>query len=152
MARYKEQLERVRRYYNRFKQINNGMEQTSPSEEFMDDIYAFFQNCYHLKDWLINDSAFTRYTESEIEKHIKKTPPLAICADICNASKHLKLTRIRSGDKPILGRRVISLGVTTGGDVPTKIAMQVEFEHDGRTLDAFQVATDALNSWESFLS
>lgn len=30
MAKYQEQLERVRRYYNRFKNLNNGMELTEP--------------------------------------------------------------------------------------------------------------------------
>ena len=52
MERYREQLARTRRYYERFKKLNDGKAQEPSSEANMDDIYAFFQNCYHLKDWL----------------------------------------------------------------------------------------------------
>ena len=58
MAKYQEQLERVRRYYGRFKKLNGGMEHIAPSDMYIDDIYSFFLNCYHLKDWLKNDPEY----------------------------------------------------------------------------------------------
>jgi len=156
MAQYQEQLQRVRRYYDRLKQLNDGTEQAMTSDAYLDDFYAFFQNCHHLKDWLKKDPAFTKHTDEEIEEYVTTTQPLAIGADICNASKHLGLRNgPRSGDEPTLGRKTISLGLTdclNGKEVPTTIAMQVAIEHDGRTLDAFLLATDALHSWESFVS
>lgn len=155
MAQYQKQLERVQRYYDRFKRLNNGTSQTMKSDEYLDDIYAFFQNCHHLKDWLKNDSAFTKRTNSQIEKYIGDTQPLAICADICNASKHLQLKQIRRcRDEPKLGKKTISIEITSclnGQEIPTNIAMQVEIEHDDSTLDAFQVATDAIQAWKSFV-
>lgn len=155
MAGYQDQLERVRRYYQRFAQISNGMQHFAPSDSYIDDIHAFFQNCHHLKDWLKNDSSYTAHTGQEVEKYVSDTLSLSICADICNGSKHLSLNRRpRSGDEPKMGRKVISVDVTDslcGEDVPTMIKMQIEVEHAGSKLDAFQLATDALQSWESFL-
>lgn len=156
MHDYTEQLKRARRYYVRFKRLNDGMEHRDATEAYMDDIVAFFQNCYHIKDWLKNDPGFTKHSSSEIEDYVSKTLSLAICADICNGSKHLDLNRgARSGDVPKIGQKVISLDVTTvisGKEIPTRIGIQLEIEHAGNKLDAFQLATDALQAWESFIT
>jgi len=106
MTLYADQLDRVRRYYGRFKQINDGIEMTEPSENYVDDVYAFFQNCHHLKDWLKNDSEFTNYTNRQIEDHVTNTPALAVCADLCNGRKHLCLNKgPRSGGTPNMGKK-----------------------------------------------
>jgi len=157
MPGYKEQWDRVQRYYDRFQKLNNGMEQTKqtvPLEAYLDDVYTFFQNSHHLKDWLINDSAYTKHTKKQIEDYVSKTQALSICADICNGSKHLFLDDYRSGDVPKLGKKVITVSLTddlSGKEIPTKIGMQVEIEHAGNKLDAFQLATDVLQSWKSFI-
>ncbi|MGD9721473.1 MAG: hypothetical protein AB7O59_09710 [Pirellulales bacterium] len=76
---YEEQLERVRRYHARVAQIDGGFEATLPSENYVDDMYAFFQNCYHLKDWLKKDPAFTarpNKSAQDIEDVVTNTPCL----------------------------------------------------------------------------
>ena len=156
MAKYQEQLERVRRYYGRFKKLNDGMEHTAPSDIYIDDIYSFFLNCYHLKDWLKNDPEYIGHSDQQIEDHVTNTQALAICADICNGSKHLTFNHTpRSGAEPKLGKKTITIDVSdslSGEEIPTRITMQVEVEHAGNKLDAFQLATDALQSWESFIT
>ena len=155
MASFREQLERVERYYARFKTINDGMVHSAPSESYIDDIYAFFQNCYHLKDWLINDSAYAAHSKNDIERHITNSLPLSICADICNASKHLSLSSTpRSGSVPKVGAKHIEIGLhdSLGGtELPTTIKLRMEIEHNGTTFDAFQIAKDALSAWKLFL-
>ena len=156
MANYEEQLERVRRWYGRFKQLNDGMEHPTPCDMYIDIIYAFFQNCYHLKDWLKNDPAYTKHTRTQIENYVKKTQSLSICADICNGSKHLTLNHApSSGDVPKVGKKVITIDIghsLSGEEFPTMVKMQVEVEHAGKKRDAFQLATDALQAWESFIT
>lgn len=150
-----EQLERTRRYYLRFKRLNDGIEHFETSETHLDDIYAFFQNCYHIKDWLKNDSAYTSHSNQEIEDYVTNTIALSICADICNGSKHLQLQKPpRSGAVPELGKKTITAAFAetlSGEEFPTPIKMNVEVKHAGNKLDAFQLATDALHSWESFI-
>lgn len=160
MAGYQEQLDRVRRYFNRIERINNGGEFDRPVEDLLDDIHGFFQNCYHLKDWLKNDPAFTKCTGLQIENHVTNTPELAICADICNSTKHLTLTSTpRSGALPTMGRKQITIDITDTlsfsgepvKEVPQKISMKVEIDHNGATLDAYDVAKKALQAWESLV-
>jgi hypothetical protein len=54
---WKEQWERVLRWYSRFEQINRGQHDAPSTDFYQDDVYAFFQNSYHLKDWLKNDAS-----------------------------------------------------------------------------------------------
>ena len=156
MPSYQEQLDRVRRYYERFKRINDGLENnTVPLDQHLDDVHAFFQNCYHLKDWLKNDRAYRKHTGPEVEEYVSTTRVLAVCADICNGSKHLILSRgPRSGAQPTFGPRIISIELTdslSGKDSPTVLKLRVEIDHGGRKLDAFQLASDALEAWTHFV-
>jgi hypothetical protein len=153
-------LDRLRRYFKRFQRINDGGEFDRPVEDLLNDIHAFFQNCYHFKDWLKNDPAFAKHSPQQIEQHVTNTPELAICADICNSTKHLTLTSTpRSGSLPALGKKQITVDITDtlsfgsapAEEVPQKISMKVEIDHNGATLDAFDVARRAIRAWESFV-
>ena len=55
-----EQWARVLRWYALFEKTTVGREQDElTSEHYLDQAYAFFQNCFHLKDWLQHDPAST---------------------------------------------------------------------------------------------
>ena len=156
--RWQEQMKRVKRYFERFERLNVGMVHSSPSEHYADDVLAFFQNCYHLKDHLKNDPAFTKHTGEEIEAFVSETPALALCADLCNATKHLILLRPpRSGHSPTFEGRHISLHLTdsfVGADKPAEpvsISMHFRVDARGGMVDAFAIAEDALRAWESFV-
>src|SRR5579859_4316773 len=118
MPEYIEQWERVQRYLERLRAMYAGQRHAGSVEELVDDAYAFFQNCYHLKDWLKNDGAYTHHSDRDIEDFVSGTSALAICADICNGQKHLDLKKVRSGNKPkFKGRR----SIIDFGDEPPKI-------------------------------
>jgi hypothetical protein len=156
---FEEQLARARRIYSRFERLNEGIAHDRESDEYIDDIYAFFQACYHVKDHLINDPAYTKHSKEQIEDYVTSTRALAICADICNGSKHLALKMPRSGAEPEIGKKTfhVELGAQLGfgGEAPQEkpptISIQVDVDHNGQTLDAFQIASDAMNAWEQFV-
>ena len=50
--KYIEQFLRVKRYLERFARLNAGVDHTQASPNYDDDVYSFFQNCHHLKDWI----------------------------------------------------------------------------------------------------
>lgn len=79
-----EQWERVGRWFDRFKAINNGREHTMPSEFYQDDVFSFFLNCYHLKDWIKNDPS-AGLLASSVEEYVSKNFALGLCSDICNS-------------------------------------------------------------------
>lgn len=155
MHRYEEQIERAKRWYGRFKRINDGSTDKRSVDDCMDDIQAFFMACYHVKDHLQKDKSFSKHSDDEVEKYVTATRALAICADICNGIKHLQLDRKpRSGDVPKVGGRVFEekIGHSLSGPDPEPVsAMKLIIEHKGATLDAFTIATEALDAWEKFV-
>ena len=86
MPAYMEQLNRVRRMLER---INRN--QNRSADDYGDDVWSFFQNCWHLKDWIKNDPHIPIH--GSIEDLVKTSPPLMICADLANGTKHLKFDR-----------------------------------------------------------
>jgi hypothetical protein len=145
-GKYLEQYDRMTRWYEKFSAIDKGREHNLPSDNYLDDVHAFFQNCYHLKDWIINDAAASRTT---VEAHINSSRPLMLCADICNSLKHLSLTSPRSGENPAFGRKQFGVGIGGG---PTTIKLKWQVDTTSGPLDAFQLATDCVAAWDAFLT
>ena len=90
---FQEQFDRTVRWYERLQDLNAGRTHTMASDNYQDDIYAFFLNCYHLKDWIRRDPSVAPATKGLVESYITSTPMLALCADLCNALKHFTLTQ-----------------------------------------------------------
>ena len=148
MASWLEQYDRMLRWYERFKVLDAGRPHDTPSDNYVDEVYAFFQNCYHLKDWVKNDHALPANVRQAVEAHINGSRALRLCADICNALKHLALTESRSGEDPSFGPKRYSL--TLGAGVPPMISLKYEVNTTTGPEDAFALATDCLGEWKRF--
>jgi len=79
---------------------------------------------------LKNDVA-TNPAVADVEQMITASPELSLCADLCNGSKHMVLTRARSSADTTIGRKHVSLGLFTsvggtGSDRPKPRADEVE--------------------------
>ena len=145
--KYYEQWDRVRRWYDRFREISEGKLHDRPSDFYQDEVYAFFLNCYHLKDWIKNDPTASSLS-SKVEDFITNYPDMALCADICNGNKHLVLSNHRSNKNPHFGKRLFKVGV---GTQPTTIAIEYTIDTKSGPNDAFYLATRCLKAWEGFL-
>jgi len=157
--RYLEQWNRVMRWHSRLQNFNS-FNHSVNSEEPLDYTYAFFLNCFHLKNWLIKD-----YPErkSEIEALYDKKAGsiyLKICADIANANKHLKLNPMtaRSNDSRI---SILTISVThnfhiKNSNTPTppepgrRWNFWISFE--GKDYDAYKVADGCIKKLENYLA
>ena len=138
MAKYQDQLTRVRRFLHRIETHNR------PSTDYDDDIWAFFQNCWHLKDWVKNDPEVPSSVRTTIESTIKGSPELLMCADLANASKHLFLSTPRIGAKHSHKNYLVVMGGQS----------RVEYfidTGDGSKIDAVDLARKCVTSWESIL-
>lgn len=149
MPKYREQYERVRRWYDRFATTDQGRPHDASPENYVDDIYSFFLNCYHLKDWIKRDPTVPTGTQQAVEDWINGNRPLKLCADICNGHKHLVLKQPRSGESPAFG--TLHYGLSLGSGLPV-ISLKYEVDTTAGPLDAFEIATDCMRAWESFLS
>jgi len=127
--------------------INQGRQHSHPSDYYQDEVYAFFLNCYHLKDWIKNDND-VEDAAAKVEKFINNNKEMRLCADICNGIKHLKQTSNRSGQNPqFVGRK---FNVKLGG-LGTTISVKYSIETSSGQVDAFKLATKCLQAWENFI-
>ena len=148
-AGYREQYDRMRRWYAEFVALDRGRPHEVPSDNYLDEIYAFFMNCYHLKDWIKNDGAVDATIQQAVEPYINSSRSLRLCADICNSLKHLCLTSDRSGESPTFGRKQFGLVLGTS---PTTINLKYEVNTATGPLDAFKLATECVEAWDAFLA
>ena len=149
---YIEQFDRMKRYFARFKQINDGKTHNQASPNYDDEVYAFFQNCYHLKDWIKNDSACSNW--SKVENLINTSADLSICADLCNALKHLTLTKSRSAENPTFSGGHITLNITDGFGVKESVDIAIKYKIStvSGDIDAFELAERCVAAWERFIN
>jgi hypothetical protein len=150
MALYREQYDRMYRWYKRFSNLKNGRPHDFESENYIDEIYAFFVNAYHVKDWIKNDHELQKSVRDVVEQYINDTKALALCADISISIKHLERTQSdRSEQNPALGVKRFGVKIVTGG--PTTISLVAyEVKTDSGVVDAFDLATDCVNAWDAF--
>ena len=102
---FKEQFDRVKRFHKR---IDPPSKDHGNQVDFEDNLWYFFQNAYHLRDWIFNDD--TIRINGNIKEIIKDYPCLVVCLDIANRTKHLKLDVEKIGVR--LGARHSGTDVT----------------------------------------
>lgn len=146
---YRHQLDRARRFLDRVETQMEGFEDMS-DVEFQDDMWSFFQHCWHVKDWLRNDPlASQRPAEvSEACRQAHASTTLMTCRDLCNGTKHLKLTQPGAGT----GASHSHIDVTIAPE-------QGRFEMDcmvddghGNLISGKQLARDCIAEWERILA
>jgi len=95
---WREQYDRMKRSHAHFAAIAGG-KVPAGSDTARDALFHFFQDAYHLKDWLRNDPSVT-IAGAVIERAVTVSPNLSVCADLCNGTKHRTLTTPRHKGGP----------------------------------------------------
>jgi hypothetical protein len=148
MSKWKEQYDRVTRWHARFASLDAGQVHDRASDNYIDDIYAFFQNCYHLKDWIKNDLNVDVAARKSVETFVSGERSLSLCADVCNALKHLTLSSPpRSGEQHRIGKRDFAVDLGS----PVRISLHLTIETDSGAEDAYQLASQCVSAWNTFL-
>jgi hypothetical protein len=80
-------LERSRRWQERL--LNAATDPNGDDDDLLDFLYAFFQNCWHLHEWVDQTSNIPKDTL----KSLASCEEMLICRDIANGTKHLTLKR-----------------------------------------------------------
>jgi hypothetical protein len=151
---WQDQRTRVGRWHKRLAAIRRGIPPDMSQAEALDDVYAFFMNCYHLRDWIIK-SGFREQTA--VDAFVEGDLALRLCRDICNGLKHFRIhakgasapnwstatvfpsTMVRAVPVPAAGREPIPderWEITTGAD----------------NIDMFDLADRCLAAWDGFLA
>ncbi len=148
LKKYEEQFERVKRWYQRVQAITFGLTHNKNTDFLQDEVYAFFINCYHLKDWIKNDETLDDKIKGKVENFIHKDDDLKLCKDICHGLKHLKLINPVTGKKPEFKGRKFELEL--GGE-ESIIVVKYNIITSTGNKDAFLLATNCMKKWEEFI-
>lgn len=141
MSSYREQFDRVHRFLHRVRRENR------QTVEYVDDLWAFFQNAWHLKDWVKYDSTLKQDLRDRVVSSVQSSDLLLLCGALANRSKHLQLRPIWN-DADVTGQNVT---VFLGQGKPAEYSHNVTLE-DGTVLSAQTLAEDAVAAWQSILS
>jgi hypothetical protein len=155
-----EQLERTKRWKKRLDDIRYSNSSVDKIPYQLDFIYAFFINCFHLRDFLkysktISDAIITKFFEDNIE--------MQICRDICNECKHcslenpsIGLTIPNTNKKSASGWAGVCLvkdydpfQEVLKNDNPIKNIKYVILA-EGKMYNVFDLTDKCLNLWERF--
>jgi hypothetical protein len=146
--KWADQWARIARWFTLLSKTNAGRPHHRESDYYRDEAYSFFQNAYHFKDWLKNDPAVSARV-SDVESVVAGSQNLRLCGDLCNGSKHLRLTAPKESADTKLGKQEFRLAV--GGESPI-ISAKYEVNSGGKAYDAYTLAQACMAEWESYLA
>ena len=115
------------------------------SVAYNDDLQHYFQDCWHLKDWIKNDASAGVGTA--IEDEVQAYKSLRVVSDLANGAKHFDRHSHREG------AYVTSTNVTVhlGQDKPIEVNYVVTLA-DGTTMSAQVLVLDAFQAWLDILN
>jgi len=148
-----EQIERAERYLQRVREIYQGIFSVSHDKaRYEDDLLSFFMHCYHIRDWIIHLNK-VGVTAKQVDEFIARHEALNICADLCNGSKHCRLTRSpRSGSQPHVTTKAYRSANwhagSGGGDV---IRGKYGILTKSGIIDALLLAEQCMALWRKFV-
>jgi len=117
------------------------------SEHYDDDLYHFFQDAWHLKDWIKEDPAAAAKAPN-IEDDLRNVDALMIAADLANGTKHGgEITKtIRKGAAIISKERIVRLGGSPTYENRWHVTLS-----DGTKTTAESVVEEVMKGWDSLL-
>lgn len=145
---YRQQLQRLERKYRSLLQKKNTIKDTN-IDEMRDVLSSFFQDCWHLKDWLISS---TKLDQVKLYAFLSSSVEMNMCREICNTAKHLVLNN---------PSKIAQARLANFRDIGVPLALAREYEPNGDKLtflfvqqeyDAFELAGKCLGFWHEFLS
>ncbi len=129
------------------------------SEEATDALVHFFQDAYHLKDWIKNDEDVTApELRRAIERELfgdRGPVVMRLCADMCNGAKHHTLfdTVKRFGMSGIASEHVMLRPATAGSGKRAQAPLHSwTLFADAQEFDALTAAHHVVDEWERWLA
>jgi hypothetical protein len=159
---YQEQLERASRWLKRVESMSTGphfsddinkpagLEQFSDYEDY---VYALFQNCWHLKDWILSDPDAPRSLKEAVTRTDREgvSVSLMLVADIANGSKHVsgpsRSRTTRRGGKTVV---TVDIDISPEAQSTTSWTYQVA-DGCGKSYEVIELARQAIAEWETII-
>ena len=139
------------RWYKKFKNLSRP--RVNVDTIYQEDvIHTFFINCYHLKDWLANETGLS--LKSEIEQAINSSDAMVLCDCVANGTKHktLRATPRRQQINSLELKSAINMTVVVGAAHKNRGSYNWYILVNNQTkVDGLQLATDCVRFWQDYL-
>lgn len=148
---WRDQWDRVRRWYERTKEIENRSKKTELSVYDDDILIAFFQNCNHLKDWLQSSRPDLK---DKLETLFSSNFEMKACRNICDGYKHKNLTNPTHPDADFNWYREFDSFEKEIDPSKPAIYYRVAFlnGNDIKKYDVFDLISKCYHLWGNFIN
>lgn len=145
------QFHRTERYLQRIRHIYAGTAHVYKNTKYYeDDVASFFIHCHHLCDWITHEYV-GQVTKQQVDTFINQHEALRVCADLCNASKHCKIQRVRTGSQPSLtGQDWMIVTYEAKMNKPVTFIGKYKIISGATKFDALELAEAAFKLWRDF--
>ena len=145
---YFNQLSRARRFLDRI------AKRDAPSHEaflagldaYQDDMWSFFMNVWHVKDWIKNDDVVPQDVKRKVLDAAHSSATLMLCRGIANGVKHL-LPGHAEGGKGAVATYILFRGDEDAVSFDYHIRRD-----DDSYVTVYEVACDAMREWKRILT
>ena len=129
------QFDRVRRWHDRLLNAH-------PDDE-ADFLYAFFENAFHLRDWLLDTGAASK---ADVNELFARNVEMRLRRDLANAHKHFSLRQKPSQPNPPSEVREYVPGDGSRGPGSSLVIISEREKYD-----PIKLARPVLRLWEEFI-
>lgn len=134
------QFQRMVRYIERAKLAKDEV-------DILDFSIAFFQACYHLREWIqvfeqINRREWLIHWEAFLKKHIC----MKYCRDLCNISKHMIINKSSITPNIVITRDYVDDGSELG------LFRSWILHIDNKKIELNQLMDDCIEAWRDFIN
>ncbi len=139
---YRDRLDRARRFLERIERSVDDMGDDGITHvDFQHIVWAFFQNCWHVKDWVLYDPLVDQVTKDAVCKRAHDSGVLRVCQDMCNGTKHL-------GSRPGASHDHIDTTIVPGGPIIRDCLIDTGA---GKLVSGRMLAHQCIGEWVSIL-
>ena len=146
---YVQQVARAYRFLDRYRLARSsvrGSKTRASFEEIEDFLWAFFQNCWHIKDWLRNDRSVAEAAKAAVLRGVNANADLLAVADLANGSKHLG--RAKGRERIGAEDSGIQFNSEPGGGTTVDHLISIR---NGETVSALDLGMNAMMAWQRLL-
>jgi hypothetical protein len=144
---WRTQFSRTCRWQARVQEIRAECGRVGVRQDFEDYLYSFFQNCFHLREWLSKSGAVS---DSELKRLFASHTELQLCRDICNGTKHMTISKPSIDADFYTFREYDWFHIPSPADTPYA-AENFMIRAAGRKQDMFELADRCMEIWHEFL-
>ena len=121
-------------------------------EDIEDLLWAFFQNCWHVKDWLRNDPTVDEAIRLSVKAAAESDPVLQVVRALANGTKHLVAYTGR--DQPSADDTGIQFTHNSDGTISTDHLIDIARPIDpglSERITALALGEKAMTRWQEIL-